>query len=229
MANKKKNSNYVTNKSEQKKAAAAQKKKTAKIKKTTKSVAIGIAAVLVITALVFALLFAFGAFDYVPTATDHVTITLDGYSESIHVELYGNDAPETVERFLALVKGEYFNQKNLHTILDGLVYLGDENAESKAGNIVGEFSANGFNNKVSHLRGTLSMARGEDYDSAYGQFFIVSEDSRGLDGKYAAFGRITEGLDVIEQIIREKTVGEDGKIPAKDQVIITSISSHQAH
>mgnify|MGYP003311171686 CR=1 FL=1 len=109
-------------------------------------------------------------------------------------------------------------------------YIG-AGAEPYKNGVEGEFSANGKENKIPFEVGTLVMARGDDYNSAYGAFFIVTEDTdvKALEGKYAAFGKITDGMDAIEAIIAGLTPDADGKIPEAQQVKITGISEHASH
>ena len=105
---------------------------------------------------------------------------------------------------------------------------GDPNGDGTGGaetTIVGEFSANGYDNTLSHTRGAVSMARGNDYDSASSQFFIVQEDSTYLDGEYAVFGYVTEGMDIVDEICASALPTDDnGTIPADEQPVITSIT-----
>ena len=93
-------------------------------------------------------------------------------------------------------------------------------------NIVGEFSANGYENSISHIRGTVSMARnGYDYNSASSQFFIVHKDSTFLDGQYAAFGRVTDGMDVVDKVCEDsQPTDNNGTIPKSAQPVIKSIT-----
>ena len=230
MASKKKNSNYVTEKNAQKQEAIAKKKRSEKTKKLVKTIALAtLITVLVIGAIVAGLYF-MGAFDYVPDGSSDVLISFDGGKGSLHVELYGNDAPNSVARFLALAKNNYFNGKAINAYKDGNLYIATE--ESPTGSkIDGEFSANGKENKIPFEVGTLVMARGDDYNSAYGAFFIVTKDTdvKALEGKYAAFGKITDGMDAIEAIIAGLTPNADGTIPEAQQVKITSISEHASH
>ena len=228
MAKKKKNNNYVTEKTA---AAKLNKEDEARLKKKQKMIkTIVIASVSVIAALglILGILFAAGAFDYQPTGTYDVLITIEDYG-SLHVELYGDDAPETVKHFLKLADEGYYNGKPIFKLLDDLAYAGDVKAVSTENGIKGEFSENGFENKVSHTRGVLSMARGEDPNSAYGQFFIVRKNSTELDGKYAAFGYVTSGMEIIDRIYKDLDVDGDGMISEADQPIISSITSHESH
>ena len=199
-----------------------------KKKKRKRKALLGVIAAVVFVGAFIGILFLTGAFDYQPQPTYDVLITVANYG-SIHVELYGNDAPETVTHFRSLADSGYYNGKSVFKLLDDLMYMGDENASDPTRGIKGEFSENGFENKVRHERGTLSMARGADPDSAYGQFFIVTKDSPALDGKYAAFGKITSGMDVIDNILRSVTPDENGMIPKDKQPIITSVSGHAPH
>ncbi len=231
MANKKKNSNYVTEKTVQKKAEDAKRKKSAKVKKTVKSVLIGVLIAVAVIGGVLAMLYFCGVFNYTPTSTDHVTIELDGYDTALHVELYGNDAPQTVKGFLSRVNGKHFDGKTVHALIDGSLHLGDVDMGAESGGILGEFSANGITNKVPFEVGTLVMARDEDYDSGYARFFIVTEDTdvSALEGKYAPFGKITSGMTVIDEIIDGLAPNADGTIPESEQVTIKSISTHASH
>ena len=230
MANKKKNSNYATEKSAEKKAAAAKKKQSEKNKELTKKIVIWSVAALLIVGVLFAGLYFGGAFDYSPEGAEDLLITFEGDYGSLHVELYRNDAPETVKSFLTLVSSKYFDGKSINGYKDGNLYLGDDKATASTG-VVGEFSANGKTNRVPFKEGTLVMARGEDYDSAYGRFFIVTKDTdvKALEGKYAAFGRINDGMEIIESIIKDIKADADGKIPVADQIVIESISTHASH
>lgn len=228
MANKKKNSNYVTEKTVKRKEAEAQKRKAVKTKKTVTAILVPTVTVLLVAAVIFTVMLLGGAFDYIPTATEHVAIELAGEG-SLHVELYGDDAPITVKHFKSLVSDEYYDGREITAYIDGNLYF-LEKAVNVTG-IKGEFSENGVQNKVPFKPGTLVMARGEDYDSAYGRFFIVTEntDVSALDGKYAAFGRITDGIDVINGIVSKLTPNSDGSIPPAERTIIDSISAHDAH
>ncbi len=228
MAKKKKNANYVTEKTAQKREAAAVAEKKAKNKKIAKTVITWVSVVVAIALAVVLIGLAFGLFEYYPTATEHVVIELEGYG-SLHVELYGNDAPQTVAKFLSLAEDGYYNGRTLHTLLDDLIYGGNTVADSGVAGIIGEFSANGVNNRVRHERGVISMARGEGKDTAYGQFFIVTKDSPELDGNYAAFGMITDGMEIIDKILADAKPGADGVLPIGDQIVITSVSSHDSH
>ena len=226
MAKKRKNSNYVTEKTERRRL---EEEKLLKRKKIKKTMLISLAVFLAVAVLVLAVLglcYVSGAFDYHPEATHHAEIEILNYG-TLHVALYGNDAPETVNKFLELVDSGDYVGLTLFQILGDSIYGGTTYAGISAG-IRGEFSDNGVNNKVSHTRGTISMARGEDYNSAYSQFFIVREDSPEFDGKYAAFARITSGMDIIDHIFESVHTYDDGKIPLGEQPAIKKIEIHSA-
>ena len=227
MAKQKKNSNYVTDKTVAAKAQKEEQKKKEKNAKTTKIVAISVGAVVALVAIVLGIFAACGAFEYAPKATNHAVIELEDYG-TLHVELYGEDAPKTVAHFVELSEGNYFKGMSLHTLEDGLLYGGSKSDSDTKRGIKGEFSANGYENKVKMEKGVIVMARGEDYDSAYGQFFIVTEDNlEDLEGNYAAFGKITD-LEVLDEIL-EKFKDVDGEINATDAPKIISISLHESH
>lgn len=228
MSKKKKNSNYVTEKTEEAKASreeAAKKKSRDKIVKRV--LTLGVAFIVAVAILVGGA-FALGLFDYYPTATYHAAIELEDYG-TLHVELYGNDAPLAVENFVKLADQGYFDGLKLHSIKNGLLYGGAISADGGTKGIGGEFSSNGKENKISHRRGIISMARGEDPDSAYAQFFIVNEDNASLDGDYAAFAKITSGMDIIDRILKESSVDANGRISSSDAPVIKSITTHESH
>jgi cyclophilin family peptidyl-prolyl cis-trans isomerase len=230
MATKKKNSNYVTEKNAQKQEAIAKKKRSEKTKKLVKTIAlVTLITVLVVGAIVAGLYF-IGVFDYVPEGTSDVLISFGDGKGSLHVSLYGHDAPKTVAYFQSLVQRKYFNDKTVNFYKDGNLYIG-AGAEPYKNGVEGEFSANGKENKIPFEVGTLVMARGEGYDSGYGRFFIVTEetDVAALQGNYAAFGKITGGYDVIKDIISKLTPNSDGSIYFGEQVKILSISTHDSH
>ena len=223
MAKQKKNANYVTDKT----VAAAAKKQEEKAKKkrdkTIKIVAISVGATLAAIALIIGTLFALGAFDYVPEPTYHASIEIEGYG-TLHVALYGNDAPETVEWFVDLAKTGYFKNKSFHTLADGLLYAGSDKDYNGSNGIFGEFKNNGFDNKIKIKKGVVAMARGEGYDSAYGQFFIATKNASKLSDDYCAFGMVTN-YEIIEQILKDY----GGTITAENGPKITNVTFHESH
>ena len=129
---------------------------------------------------------------------------------TIRAELYPKNAPKTVENFLSLVESEFFDGLIFHRVIKGFMLQGggyDEEFEPRHSDpIKGELAANGrTNNTQKHTRGALSMARTSDPDSASSQFFIMHRDAPHLDAQYAAFGMVTDGLDVVDKIADVKT------------------------
>ena len=224
MAKQKKNSNYVTEKTTAAKAEKEAQKIKEKKQKNIKIIAIASISFVSALAIILGILFACGAFEYSPPVTSHVNIELQDYG-TLHVELYGKDAPDTVQHFKELADNKYFNGLTLHTLSNGLLYGGSKSATNIEEGINGEFTANGFNNKVKMEKGVIVMARGELNNSGYGQFFIVTEEeAEELQGNYAAFGRITN-LDVLDSML-EKIGSVDGEINPTTAPKIVSISDH---
>src|SRR5690554_6538579 len=137
----------------------------------------------------------------------------------IEVELLEEFAPKTVANFIKLVEENYFQNSGFHRIISGFMIQG---GIGKTPNIpiTGEFASNGFKNDLKHTRGVISMARTNDPNSASSQFFIMHEDSPHLDGAYAAFGKVTKGLDVVDRIANVKTNMMDGPL---EKVVINNI------
>lgn len=146
----------------------------------------------------------------------------------ITVALYGNDAPISVANFVKLANEGFYNGLTFHRIISGFMMQGgDPNGNGTGGSentIKGEFSSNGVENTLSHTRGAISMARSQNPDSASSQFFICHADSAFLDGQYACFGYVTEGMDVVDDVCEaaQPTDG-NGTIPADQQPVITAI------
>ena len=161
------------------------------------------------------------------TPTDYVEIEVADYG-TIKAELFGNMAPITVNNFLNLVKEGFYDGLTFHRIISGfMIQGGDPKGNGTGGSsetIKGEFSSNGYNNTLLHTRGILSMARSSDPNSASSQFFIVHQDSPHLNGNYAAFGKVIEGMEIVDAIC-EKTPVQDsnGKVAPADQPVITAI------
>ncbi len=122
----------------------------------------------------------------------------------IKAELYPETAPQSVHNFISLVRKGFYDGLIFHRVIPGFMIQGGCPKGNGTGGpgycIAGEFSANGFSNSLKHSRGVLSMARTMAPDSAGSQFFIMHEDAPHLDGQYAAFGRVTEGMDVVDAI-----------------------------
>ncbi len=127
----------------------------------------------------------------------------------IKAELYPEIAPNTVNNFISLVQKGFYNDLIFHRVIPGFMIQGGCPKGNGTGgpgySIPGEFAANGYTNDLRHTRGVLSMARAMDPDSAGSQFFIMHEDAPHLDGQYAAFGQVLEGMDVVDKIANTKT------------------------
>ena len=165
-----------------------------------------------------------------PIGIHHAEIVVQDYG-TIRVELDGDTAPITVANFMKLAEDGFYDGLTFHRIMKGFMIQGGDPRKNGTGGsdekIAGEFAANGYENNISHLRGTISMARAKDYNSASSQFFIVHDDSvaRSLDGLYAAFGRVTEGMEVVDAICEQvKPVDNNGTVTVDRQPIITSIT-----
>ncbi len=138
-------------------------------------------------------------------------------------ELYPEIAPNTVKNFISLVNHNFYDGIIFHRVIKGFMIQGGDPEGVGIGGpgyaIKGEFAANGFENNLKHDRGVLSMARSMMPDSAGSQFFVMHKDSPHLDGQYAAFGRVIEGMDTVDKIAETKTDFQDK--PKEDQVMKT--------
>lgn len=161
------------------------------------------------------------------TGKHHININIQDMG-TISVELDADSAPITVTNFIKLAEDGFYDGLTFHRIIDGFMIQGGDPLGNGTGGsdetIKGEFSANGVDNPLSHVRGAISMARSQNMDSASSQFFIVHEDSTFLDGQYAAFGYVTEGMDIVDEIC-ENTTGQDanGIVPVENRPVIESI------
>ena len=149
-----------------------------------------------------------------------VTIKMDS-GDSIKLELYPEVAPNTVKNFISLVEKDFYNGLIFHRVIEGFMIQGGDPEGTGTGgpgySIKGEFKENGFENDLNHTRGVISMARSRKPDSAGSQFFIMHEDSSHLDGKYAAFGKVIEGMEVVDKIATVETNAQDK--PLEPQVM----------
>lgn len=158
----------------------------------------------------------------------YAEIEVEDYG-TISLELDADTAPITVTNFVNLAKDGFYDGLTFHRIIDGFMIQGGDPLDNGTGGsdetIKGEFSDNGVENDISHVRGTISMARSSDPDSASSQFFIVHQDSTYLDGQYAAFGHVTDGMDVVDAICEDTPVQDNnGTVAADNQPVITSIT-----
>lgn len=162
------------------------------------------------------------------TGKHHAEIVIAEYGK-LELELDADVAPITVTNFVNLAKKGFYNGLTFHRIMSGfMIQGGDPNGDGTGGSeetIKGEFKSNGIENTMSHKRGVISMARTQnDPDSASSQFFIVQADSDFLDGDYAAFGKVTAGMDIVDKICQSvQTIDNNGTVPADQQPKITAI------
>ena len=157
----------------------------------------------------------------------HAKIKVKDYG-TIEVELDGATAPITVANFIKLVNEKFYDGLTFHRIISGFMIQGGDPLGNGTGGsdetIKGEFSSNGVENNISHKRGVISMARSSDPDSASSQFFIMHQDSTYLDGEYAAFGKVTKGMSVVDKICEDATPTDgNGTVEKADQPVIESI------
>ncbi|MBQ7992864.1 MAG: peptidylprolyl isomerase [Solobacterium sp.] len=153
--------------------------------------------------------------------TVYVEMDIEDYGKVV-LELDGSQAPITVTNFVNLVNSQFYDGLTFHRIMDGfMVQGGDPTGTGFGGSsqtIKGEFAQNGVENNISHKTGVISMARSSNMDSASSQFFICVADDEFLDGSYAAFGHVSEGLDVMMQIAKDaEPIDDNGTIPAENQ------------
>ena len=162
------------------------------------------------------------------TGKHHAKIVVKNYG-TIALELDADVAPITVENFANLVNEGFYNGLTFHRIISGFMIQGGDPLGNGTGGssktIKGEFASNGVKNSISHVRGTISMARSSMPNSASSQFFIVHEDSTFLDGQYAAFGIVTSGMEVVDKICADTAVEDDnGTVAKNNQPVIEKIT-----
>ena len=157
----------------------------------------------------------------------HVVMNIRDYGE-VKLELDADAAPITVANFVKLAERGFYDGLTFHRIIDGFMIQGGDPLGTGFGGsdeeIKGEFRANGVDNPISHVEGVVSMARSSDPNSASSQFFITVADATFLDGQYAAFGRVTDGYDVVRLIARQaRPVDGNGTVPKSEQPVIESV------
>ena len=149
--------------------------------------------------------------DQYDTENPVVAMYIEDYG-SIVMELYPDVAPNTVNNFISLVTSGFYDNNSFHRLVPNFVLQGgDPNGTGTGGpgyTIEGEFSENGFENDLKHEKWVVSMARSQDYDSAGSQFFIMLGDAESLDGQYAAFGRVIDGKEIVNRIVRNEGVSD---------------------
>lgn len=161
------------------------------------------------------------------TGTHHAEMVIKDYG-TVKMELYADIAPITVANFAKLVNKGFYNGLTFHRIISGFMIQGGDPLGNGTGGsdeeIKGEFALNGVENSISHTRGTISMARASAYNSASSQFFIMHQDYTGLDGAYAAFGKVTEGMEFVDKICEDVVpVDNNGTVLKSKQPVIESI------
>ncbi|MCR4855378.1 MAG: peptidylprolyl isomerase [Erysipelotrichaceae bacterium] len=152
-----------------------------------------------------------------------VSMKIKDYGEVL-LELYPDVAPVTVENFTKLVKDGFYDGNSFHRIIDGFMIQGGIDWSGTVKNIKGEFASNGFENDLKHTEGVISMARAKDPDSASSQFFIMVGNADWLDGEYAAFGKVTDGLDIVKKIAADaRPIDNNGSIAEEERPVIESV------
>ena len=158
----------------------------------------------------------------------NIEIKIKDYG-SMYLELDADTAPITVTNFINLVNDKFYDGLTFHRVIDGFMIQGGDPEKNGTGGsdktIKGEFSSNGVNNNIKHVRGVISMARSNDLDSASSQFFIMHKDYPALDGDYAAFGKVTEGIEIVDEIVKDYYNEEysNGMLPLDNQPTIEYI------
>lgn len=163
-----------------------------------------------------------------PEGVYRAKIVVEDYG-SIIIEMDAKNAPITVENFFNLVKSNFYDGLTFHRISPNFLIHGGSpdgtNWGASANNIYGEFSENGFENGLSHTRGVVSMARSEHYDSGSCQFFILKSDLTEIDGKFAAFGRVVKGMEVVDKMCEDANpIDSNGTISPQNQPVIKKIT-----
>ena len=166
--------------------------------------------------------------DMYSSGTHHAQIVVKDYG-TISLELYADIAPITVSNFAKLVNEGFYDGLTFHRIIEGFMIQGGDPLGNGTGgsdeNIKGEFAMNGVKNSISHVRGTISMARSTSYNSASSQFFIMQEDTPSLDGLYAAFGKVTDGIEIVDKICEDTQVEDlNGTVLKENQPVIEKIT-----
>lgn len=153
-------------------------------------------------------------------ANTKIKVEMENRGEFI-IELMPQFAPKTVANFEKLVKEGFYNGLTFHRVIDGFMAQGGDPMGTGMGgsdeNIVGEFASNGYtDNTLSHQRGVISMARSANPNSASSQFFICYDNADFLDGQYAAFGKVIEGMETVDSFLEVRRVGPEGGTPTED-------------
>ena len=165
--------------------------------------------------------------DTPPQKDIKATITMED-GGIIVLELYPDLAPQSVRNFVYLARKGFYNGLKFHRIMAGFMIQGGDPDGTGGGGpgytIKGEFKKNGFDNDLKHTRGVVSMARRNEFDSAGSQFFIMHDDAPSLDGSYAAFGRVTSGMDVVDRLAQTPNSGSNGAVAEENKPVIKTIT-----
>ena len=161
------------------------------------------------------------------TGLHYVEMAVEGYG-TIIMEIDADAAPISATNFLKLANSGFYDGLTFHRIISGFMAQGGDGSATdraaEAETITGEFALNGYDNPISHTRGVVSMARAQDYNSASSQFFIMHADYTGLDGAYAAFGRVIEGMDVVDGMCKDADPNAyNGMLEKGDQPVISYV------
>lgn len=162
------------------------------------------------------------------SGTHHAELIIEDYG-TIDLELDADTAPITVTNFVKLAQEGFYDGLTFHRIIKDFMMQGGDPAGNGTGGsdekIKGEFSDNGVENDISHVRGVISMARSQENDSASSQFFIMHQDGTYLDGQYAAFGHVTDGMDIVDEICEKvKPINSNGLVDTGDRPVIETIN-----
>lgn len=240
-----KNSNYQTPKREAERLARENEIKRARRNSIIKAVVISATSLLLVASIIVGVVgYNAGWFKDKDIKTTHIaTIIFGPYGEyenaTVEIALFGEEAPETVANFIKIANAGDYDNSYFYRIIDGFVAQGvrsndSEIASKEFATIKGEFEANGFDNRIKHERGVISMARSEyDYDSASYEFFIVLETSEdnteSLDGKYAAFGKVTRLMSFIDMFSEGKNSNSVSSydVPVVLRVFVETVEEYE--
>lgn len=214
MAKQKKNSNYQTEKNLAEKARQEEEKLKKEQTKKIKDIAIVSGVTAAIVGLVLTILIVAGVFKYHPEVTAHAEMEIDEYG-SFHIELYGKDAPDAVEKFLECADKMQFDNKQLHTLKDGMLYGGAETLTNGSEN---------SKNKVALEKGVICVK----YSETACQFYIITEKNAKPQDGFIAIGKIDD-LAVLDKILAAVETDGNGKITSETAPLIISVSDHEAH
>ena len=193
--------------------------------------------IIVILSILAAVAVGFSVFGIVMACRPYYAfIEIEGYG-TIVIELNDSEAPETVDAFIELVESGHYNGSSVYRALEGQYFQAGFREGATVETIMGEFSKNGHENNLSHTRGTISMSRqtgegDEDakyYNTSTGQFFILQRDNLTMDGKYAAFGTVIEGMEIVDLICAMAETDDKGNIDKESRPIITSIRIERSY